>query len=77
MKSVQAYVKALLARGVSGNDVRAKLQKLKQDIEARLVAINTKEKVNEFSQGDTATKLRNLYGPKRAPYYYERQLAKL
>ena len=74
MKSVLTDVKALLERGTSSNDKKAELLELKNDIVGRLVSLNDQKKINEFSQGNTAQKLRNFYGPQRAPYYYERKL---
>jgi hypothetical protein len=70
MRSVEQDLSTLHARGVKAT----KLTQLKNDIDQRLVAIDTTEKINEFSRGDTAEKLRNFYGPKRAPYYYERKM---
>ena len=77
MKSVLEDVKALLRSGSASNSGKAKLLELERDIERRLSALDSESKINEFSQGNTAQKLRDFYGPQRAPYYYERKLKKI
>ena len=74
MKSVLVDVNALLQRGTSSKNKKTKLLELKNDIDRRLVGLNEQKKINEFSQGNAAQKLSNFYGPRRAPYYYERKL---
>jgi hypothetical protein len=58
--------------------VRTKLIIFKADLNIRLakVVINISN-INEYSRGGLVEKLRDFYGPNRAPYYYERELQRI
>jgi hypothetical protein len=77
MRSVLQDVDALLGKN-QPLAVRIKLTIFKADLNIRLakVVINTSN-INEYSRGGLVEKLRDFYGPNRAPYYYERELQRI
>lgn len=78
MKSVQQDVSALLSDNQKMGKCKAKLEAFKNDINDRLAkVVISASTIKNFNLVNLVEKLENLYGPDRAPYYYERQLKRI